>query len=113
MATLDAVKSTAQPIATRKKTALSGIQPTGTLHIGNYVGALSVWVEQQHEYQNLFMIANLHALTIPENVKPDKLRRKVREVAALYIACGIDPQESVIFLQSDVPAHPCLAWILG
>ncbi len=113
MTTVDAVRQPAisQPI--HKKTVLSGIQPTGTLHIGNYVGALSVWVEKQHEFRNLFMIANLHALTIPESVQPDALRRKSREVAALYIAAGIDPHESVIFLQSDVPAHPYLAWILG
>jgi tryptophanyl-tRNA synthetase len=98
---------------TRKKTVLSGIQPTGTLHIGNYVGALSVWVEKQHEFHNLFMVANLHALTIPESVQPELLWSKARQVAALYMACGIDPNESVIFLQSDVPAHPYLAWILG
>jgi tryptophanyl-tRNA synthetase len=113
MTTLDAVRQPAASQQTRKKTVLSGIQPTGTLHIGNYVGALSVWVEKQHEFQNLFMIANLHALTIPEAVQPDMLRRKAREVAALYIACGIDPHESVIFLQSDIPAHPYLAWVLG
>jgi tryptophanyl-tRNA synthetase len=97
----------------KKKTVLSGIQPTGTLHIGNYVGALSVWVEHQHDYNNLFCVANLHALTIPEAVEPKLLQRKAREVAALYIACGIDPNESIIFLQSDVPAHPYLAWILS
>lgn len=108
------VKSQPASVAeTKKKIVLSGIQPTGTLHIGNYVGALSVWVEMQHEFHNLFMIANLHALSIPENVKPEVLRRKSREVAALYIACGIDPHESTIFIQSDVPAHPYLAWILG
>lgn len=102
-----------QAVESRKKIVLSGIQPTGTLHIGNYVGALSVWVEKQHEFHNLFMVANLHALSIPENVKPDVLRRKAREVAALYIASGLDPNESTIFIQSDVPAHPYLAWILG
>ncbi len=96
-----------------KKTVLSGIQPTGTLHIGNYVGALSVWVEHQSTFNNLFCIADLHALTIPEAIKPEYLHRKTRQVAALYIASGIDPQESVIFLQSDVPAHPYLSWILS
>lgn len=96
----------------RKKTVLSGIQPTGILHIGNYIGALSVWVANQHLYNNLFMIANLHALTIPEAVKAEELRENARRVAALYIAAGLDPNEVVIFLQSDVPAHAYLAWIL-
>ncbi len=96
----------------RKKTVLSGIQPTGILHIGNYIGALSVWVANQHLYNNLFMIANLHALTIPEAVKANELRENARRVAALYIAAGLDPKEVVIFLQSDVPAHAYLAWIL-
>jgi tryptophanyl-tRNA synthetase len=96
-----------------KKTVLSGIQSTGILHIGNYVGALSLWAANQSQYNNLFMVANLHTLTVPEAVNPAELRRKTREVAALYIACGIDPNESIIFLQSDVPAHTYLAWILG
>jgi len=96
-----------------KKTVLSGIQSTGILHIGNYVGALSLWAANQSQYNNLFMVANLHTLTVPEAVHPTELRRKSREVAALYIACGIDPDESIIFLQSDVPAHTYLAWILG
>ena len=96
-----------------KKTVLSGIQSTGILHIGNYVGALSLWAAKQRQYNNLFMVANLHTLTVPEVVHSAELRRKSREVAALYIACGIDPDESIIFLQSDVPAHTYLAWILG
>ncbi len=97
----------------RKKRVLSGVQPSGTLHIGNYIGALSLWAERQSEYDNLFCVVNLHALTIPEAVKPEQLRHKTREVAALYIACGINPDESVIFLQSDVAAHPYLSWVLG
>jgi tryptophanyl-tRNA synthetase len=105
-------KSPTLSSAAHKKTVLSGIQPTGILHIGNYIGALSVWVANQHQYNNLFMIANLHALTVPESIKSAELRENARRVAALYIACGIDPHESVIFLQSDVPAHPYLAWIL-
>lgn len=94
------------------KRVLSGIQPSGHLHIGNYIGALSVWVKNQSEYENYFCIADLHALTVPERVTPDRLRSQSREVAALYLACGIDPQKSVIFLQSAVPAHAYLAWIL-
>ena len=94
------------------KRMLSGIQPSGRLHIGNYIGALAVWVENQAEYENYFCIADLHALTVPERVTSKKLRRQSREVAALYIACGIDPKKSVTFLQSAVPAHTDLAWIL-
>ena len=96
---------------TKKATVLSGIQATGNLHVGNYIGALSLWVENQDRYNNLFCIANLHALTIPESVKPDYLLRKSREIAALMLACGIDPQRSIVFRQSDVPAHAYLAWI--
>ncbi|MCA9906598.1 MAG: tryptophan--tRNA ligase [Anaerolineae bacterium] len=99
--------------APRKKIVLSGVQPTGVLHIGNYIGALSLWAQQQYEYKNYFMIADLHALTIPESIKAKELRASSRRVAALYIASGIDPEENVIFLQSAVPAHPYLSWILG
>jgi tryptophanyl-tRNA synthetase len=102
-----------QIIDKNKKTVLSGIQPTGRLHIGNYIGALSVWVENQEKFNNLFCIADLHALTIPEVIKADYLHNKTREVAALYIASGIDPEKSPIFLQSAVGAHPYLGWILG
>lgn len=94
-----------------KKTVLSGIQPSGTLHIGNYVGAISVWVEQQDSYRNLFCVADLHALTMPEAITPVRLRELARETAALYLACGIDPDKSVVFLQSDVPEHTYLAWV--
>ncbi|MGH3869552.1 MAG: tryptophan--tRNA ligase [Pseudonocardiaceae bacterium] len=97
----------------RKPRVLSGIAATGTLHIGNYIGALSVWADEQDRYDNYFMIADLHALTIPENVEPDALRSRIREALALYIACGLDPSRSAIFRQSDVSAHATLAWILG
>ena len=100
-------------VAPRKKVVLSGVQPTGGLHLGNYIGALSLWAQQQYEYQNYFMIADLHALTIPENIKAKELRSNARSLAALYIASGIDPEENVIFLQSALPAHPYLAWVLG
>lgn len=98
--------------AERKKIVLSGIQPTGILHIGNYVGALSMWVQNQHLYKNYYMIANLHALTIPEAVKAPELRENARRVVALYVAAGLDPEQSVLFLQSDVPSHAYLGWIL-
>lgn len=113
MDTLVMPDATVQQTNRSRPTVLSGIQSTGMLHIGNYVGALSLWAANQHQYNNLFMVANLHTLTVPEMVNPRELRQKSREVAALYIACGIDPDQSIIFLQSDVPAHTYLAWILG
>ncbi|HOA40747.1 MAG TPA: tryptophan--tRNA ligase [Halanaerobiales bacterium] len=97
----------------RKKRVFSGVQPTGQIHIGNYVGAISLWVENQDLYDNIFCIVDLHSLTIPENVSPEYLRKKVREVAALYLACGIDPEKSTIFVQSHVPEHAELTWLLN
>jgi tryptophanyl-tRNA synthetase len=96
----------------RRPRVLSGIAATGTLHIGNYIGALSVWAQEQDAYDNYFMIADLHALTIPENVQADELRARIREIVALYVACGLDPDRSAIFRQSDVSAHATLAWVL-
>ncbi len=90
---------------------LSGIAATGRLHIGNYMGAIRPWTEQQEQRDNFFFIADLHALTIPETVRPADLRARVLEIAGLFIACGIDPERSVIFLQSQVPAHAVLGWI--
>ncbi len=95
-----------------RKRVLSGIQPTGSLHLGNYLGALRQWVDMQDEHENLFCVVDLHALTIPENVQPDALRAKSREVAAIYIAAGIDPARSAVFLQSQVRQHSELAWVL-
>ena len=80
--------------------AFSGIQPTGKLHLGNYIGALSVWAEDQSKYDCIFCIVDLHALTIPEAINPARLRAKVRELAALYIACGLNPDQSAGFVQS-------------
>ncbi|WP_239313443.1 MULTISPECIES: tryptophan--tRNA ligase [unclassified Frankia] len=91
----------------------SGVQPTGKIHIGNYVGALSLWAENQDQYDNVFCVVDLHALTIPEAVNPENLRAKARETAALYVACGIDPDKSTIFVQSRVSAHAELTWILN
>ncbi|MGH3517667.1 MAG: tryptophan--tRNA ligase [Haloechinothrix sp.] len=90
---------------------LSGITATGKLHIGNYTGALSVWAQEQDRFENFFFIADLHALTIPENIRPDHLRERIKEIVALYLACGLDVSKSVLFLQSRVPAHASLAWI--
>jgi tryptophanyl-tRNA synthetase len=94
-----------------KPRMLSGIAATGKIHIGNYAGALRQWAKQQDDYESFFFIADLHALTIPETVDPAELRARVREITALFIACGIDPDKSVIFLQSQVPAHTVLGWI--
>ncbi len=112
MTVMEAEQKSAPQSVTGKKTVLSGIQPTGILHIGNYVGALSMWVQNQHLYNNFYMIANLHALSIPEAVNAKELRENSRRVVALYVAAGLDPDESVLFLQSDVPAHAYLGWIL-
>lgn len=94
-----------------KKTILSGIQPSGNLHIGNYIGAISQWVGMQDDYDPLFCVVDLHAITVPQD--PKELREKVREIAAIYISAGIDPKKSHIFIQSENPDHPYLAWILN
>lgn len=98
------------PAAARPR-VLSGITATGKLHIGNYIGALSVWAQEQDRFENFFFIADLHALTIPENIRADSLRERIKEIVALYLACGLDVSKSVLFLQSRVPAHASLAWI--
>ncbi len=98
------------PAATRPR-VLSGITATGKLHIGNYIGALSVWAQEQDRFENFFFIADLHALTIPESIQADVLRERIKEIVALYLACGLDVSKSVLFLQSRVPAHASLAWI--
>lgn len=93
-----------------KSRVLSGVQPSGNLHIGNYLGALANWVRMQHDYESIFCIVDLHAITVYQN--PAELRAKIREVAALFLAAGIDPKHSRIVVQSDVPAHAELAWML-
>ena len=89
----------------------SGIQPTGNLHLGNYLGAIRNWVALQYDYECIFCIVDLHALTMPQD--PDELRQSTREVTAAYIAAGIDPERCIIFNQSTVSAHAELAWLLG
>ncbi len=89
---------------------VSGIQPTGDLHLGNLLGAILRWVRMQDEAQCLFFLADLHALTV--DVDPEQLRASVREMAAALIASGIDPEKSTLFSQSAVPAHAQLAWVL-
>ncbi len=94
-----------------KPRVLSGVQPTGNLHLGNYLGAIRNWVGLQDTHECLFMLADLHAITVPQD--PTALTRNTRETAAAYIACGIDPAKSVIFPQSAVSMHAELAWILN
>jgi len=89
---------------------VSGIQPTGDLHLGNLLGAILRWVRMQDEAECLFFLADLHALTV--DVEPEQLRSNVREMAAALIASGIDPTKSIIFAQSAIPAHAELTWIL-
>jgi tryptophanyl-tRNA synthetase len=91
----------------------SGIQPTGRLHLGNYLGALSPWAGLQSRYDCIFCVADLHALTVPGAVPPERLPQKTVETAALLLACGIDPRRSAVFVQSQVPAHAELAWLLS
>jgi tryptophanyl-tRNA synthetase len=94
-----------------KKRIFSGAQPTGNLHIGNYLGALKNWVALQDEYESFFCIVNLHAVTLPQN--PEILKRKTLDLARIYLASGINPDKSTVFIQSDVSEHAELAWILS
>lgn len=94
-----------------KKIVFSGVQPSGKLTIGNYLGAIKNWVELQDEYDCYYCIVNLHAITVPQI--PKDLRRSTLEVLALYLACGLDPEKSTIFIQSHVPAHAELTWVLN
>jgi tryptophanyl-tRNA synthetase len=89
---------------------LSGIQPTGEKHLGNYVGAIRRWVAEQHEVDAFHPIVDLHAITVPQ--EPEVLRESTLDLAALLIACGLDPDVCTLFVQSHVPEHPRLAWVL-
>lgn len=93
-----------------KARVLSGMQPTGNLHIGNYLGALKTWKKIQYDYESIFCIVDLHAITVQQD--PARLRAKIEEIAAIYLAAGIDPEHSSIVVQSAVPAHAELAWML-
>jgi len=94
-----------------KLRVLSGVQPTGNLHLGNYLGAIRNWVEGQHAYDNFFCVVDLHAITVPHD--PTALADDTRAIAALYLACGIDLEHATIFVQSHVPAHSELTWLLN
>ena len=89
----------------------SGIQPSGNLHIGNYLGAVAQWLPIQDEYEAIFCIADQHAITVPQN--PETLRQKTLEIAKICLAAGIDPKKCTLFIQSQVPEHTELMWILN
>jgi len=95
----------------KKKTLYSGIQPTNNLTIGNYISTLRSWRSLQEEYNSYFAIANMHAVTVRQD--PAELRRRTLELAALFLACGVDPEKSVLYVQSHVPAHAELCWALN
>lgn len=97
--------------ANKQKTILSGIQPSGKLTIGHLTGALTNWVNLQNSYECFFMIADLHTITVKQ--KPEELRARTLDTIAMYLACGIDPENSVLFVQSHVPAHSQLQWVLN
>ncbi|MCT8573628.1 tryptophan--tRNA ligase [Glaesserella parasuis] len=94
-----------------KPIVFSGVQPSGELSLGNYLGALRNWVKMQDEYECLFCIVDLHAITVRQD--PEALRKATLDTLAIYLACGIDPVKSTIFIQSHVPEHSQLAWILN
>ncbi len=93
------------------KRVFSGIQPTGTLHIGNYLGAIRNWVDLQQEHDCIYCVVDYHAITI--DIDPKELRAASRSMALDLLACGVDPERSILFVQADVPEHTELAWILG
>lgn len=94
-----------------KKRVFSGIKPSGDLHLGNYIGAISQWIKHQNEYENFFCIVDLHAITVPQD--PNELHKQTRSLVSWYLAAGIDPEKSVIFIQSHNQDHAQLAWILN
>lgn len=93
-----------------KKRVFSGIQPTGSIHLGNYLGAVRQWVDSQDEYENIFCVVNSHAITTKQN--PKTLLQETYRLVAMLLACGIDTNKSSLFIQSQIDEHPALAWIL-
>jgi len=102
---------TATQTQTKKKSVLSGVQPTSSLTLGNYLGALKNWVAMQDEFDSYYMVANLHAQTVRQD--PAELRRRSLETFAVFLACGIDPHRSAVFVQSQVEEHAMLTWALS
>ena len=95
----------------QKKVMLSGIQPSGDLHLGNYLGAIRNWVARADEFDNYYFMADMHTITVRQN--PADLRRRTQEQLAQYIACGLDPKKNTMFIQSHVPEHAQLGWVLN
>ena len=93
-----------------KKRVFSGVQPTGNIHLGNYIGALKQFVDLQDEAECIYCIVDMHSITVPQD--PEQLRKTTLDVAALYLAVGVDPKKAIIFVQSTVPQHAELSWIL-
>ena len=96
---------------TPKKRIFSGIKPSGELTLGSYIGAIRNWVALQNDYDCLYCIVDMHAITVRQN--PADLRRRTLEQLAQYIACGLDPEKNIVYIQSHVPAHAELSWVLG
>lgn len=96
-----------------KKRVFSGVQPTGKLTLGNYIGALDQWVKHQGEDNTIFCVVDLHTLTLPEEMSPKERFQKTYETLALYLACGIDPKQSALFIQSHIREHTELTWVLN
>lgn len=92
------------------KRVFSGVQPTGNIHLGNYLGALKQFVELQEDHECIYCIVDMHAITVPQD--PKTLKEHILDVAALYLAVGVDPEKSIVFVQSDVPGHAELSWVL-
>lgn len=92
------------------KRQLTGLQPTGIIHLGNYIGAIKQMRENQGKYESYIFVADLHAITIPQDA--EKLKEKIRSLIAIYLACGIDPKQNTFYLQSDIEYIPCISWIL-
>jgi tryptophanyl-tRNA synthetase len=106
----DTLQGTAGQVALKKR-VVSGVQPTGTIHLGNYLGAIKTWVSLQDLYETFFFVVDLHAITLAHSA--EELARATRTSAAIYIACGIDPSKASIFVQSHVQAHSELTWLLS
>ena len=92
------------------KKVLTGLQPTGVITLGNYIGAIQQMKTYQEEYESYMFVANLHSITIPQ--EPDQLRENIKSLIALYVACGIDPEKNTMYVQSDIPYIPCVSWLL-
>ena len=100
-----------ETVMQEKKVVYSAVQPSGNLTIGNYVGSIRNWIDMQDDYTCYFAIANMHAITVKQD--PALLRRHTLELAALYIACGLDPEKCALYVQSMVPQHAELCWTLN